>query len=706
MEGLSSAALSWRDPAPILRPRSIAIVGASPSARWVPIFLEQITKGGFRGPLWLINPAYKAIGEVPCYPSVRDTPEVPEHLIMHVATERTLAVLEEAAAAGVKSATIYATGWAESDEAGKARQDKLREFVERTGFAVCGPNCLGFLSVREGVIAYPLRVLEWLNPGGIGAVFQSGALLYPFVRAGGERGAGFSYLISCGNEVGVDAADYMKFLIEDAETKAIALLLEGVRSPEKFRAALEMAVDAGKPVAVMKVGRTERAQASTLTHTGALAGSSRVFDVLCRRYGVARCDTLEQLLETSRLFETARRPAGRRAAMLIFSGALRSQILDLAPAEGIELAQPAAQTIEKFEAVASLDTRIANPLDCGVVQATQAKYMELARLLVEDPGVDLLVIQEHAPDAQRNRSAAALKEIAATTEKPVMVLSETAYSKTPYVEKFTAEAGIPFLQGIDRGLTAIGSLIAHAETLHRRDRAVPAEAAQRRAQRLDMAAGLHGLGAIGTLLEDYGVPVVKRHLARSLEEAVSAAEAIGYPVALKIESRDIAHKSEAGGVHLGLRDADAVRGAWTAMVQALARHAPGARVEEALVARMVEPGLEMSIGVQRDPQFGPVLMVGLGGVWIEVLGDTSLRLLPVDEADARTMIGELKAAPLLGAFRGRAPRDFDALITAMVALSRFAADYAARLDSVEINPLIVHEKGKGATAVDARLVLA
>ena len=698
--------VAWRDPGPILRACSVAIIGASPAARWVQIFLEQIPQAGFRGALWPVNPAYERIGDVPCFPSVRATPQVPEHLLMHVSTERTLPVLEEAAAAGVKSATIYATGWAEADEAGKARQEALRELVERTGLRICGPNCLGFMSVREGLIAYPLRVLEWLKPGGIGVVFQSGALLYPMVRAGGERGAGFSYLVSCGNEVGVDASDYMKFLIDDPQTQAIALLLEGVRSPEKFRAALEIALEAGKPVAVMKVGRTERAQVSALTHTGALAGSSRVFDALCRRYGVARCDTLEQLLESSRLLAEGKRPAGPRAALLLFSGSLRSQILDTAAQAGVELAQPAPATIEKLGAVAPLDLRIPNPLDCGVVQATQPKYMELARLLLDDPGTDLLLVQEHAPDPKRNRSGAALKAIAESSQKPVMVLSETAFSRTPYTERFLAEAGVLFLHGIDRGLKAAGDLIAYGEALRSRGRAQTPVRSVPRAATLELPSGLHGLGSAGPLLERYGVPVVATRRARTAKEALAAADALGYPVALKVESPDIAHKSDAGGVRLGLANATSVRRAWVSMLAEVGRRAPDARAEGALVARMAEPGIEMSIGVQRDSQFGLVLMVGLGGVWIEVLDDVSLRLLPLDEAEARAMIAELKVAPLLGAFRGAPPRDVPALAAAMVALSRLAIDHAENIVSVEVNPLIVHERGRGATAVDARLVLA
>ena len=696
----------WRDPAPMLQARSVAILGASPGARWVQIFLEQIPQAGFRGPVWPVNPAYERIGEARCYASLRDTPEVPEHVLMHVSTGRTLAALEKAAAAGVKSATVYATGWAEADAAGEARQAALRELVDRTGLRLCGPNCLGFLSVREGLIAYPLRVLEWLKPGAIGAVFQSGALLYPFVRAAGERGAGFSYLVSCGNEVGFDVADYMKFLIEDEHTRVIALLLEGVRSPEKFRAALELALAAGKPVAVMKVGRTERARESTLTHTGALAGSSRVFDALCRRCAVARCDSLEQLLETSRLLAACARPAGGRAAVLVFSGSLRSQILDTAADAGVALAQPAAATMEKIAAVDPLDLRIANPLDCGLVQATQAKYVQLGKYLIDDPGVDLLLIQEHAPDARRQRSGAALKTIGEASGKPVVVVSEIAYSGTPYVGQFVAEAGVPFMHGIDRALVATGHLIAYAEAQRRRAGAPKPEAGASRAARgFDMPwpAGLYGLGAVGEALEHYGLPVVERCPARTLDEALAAAQALGYPVALKIESPDIAHKSDAGGVRLGLAGEQDLRSAWQSMHADVARHAPSARVQGALVARMAPPGIEMSVGVQRDPQFGLALMVGLGGVWIEVLGDVSLRLLPVDQAQALEMIGELKAAPLLGAYRGSPPRDVAALAAAMASLSRLALDHAGRLVSVEINPLIVH--GRGALAVDARLLL-
>lgn len=707
MEGIArTAALAWRDPAPILRPRSVAVLGASPNSRWVQIFAEQIPQAGYKGPLWLLNPSHAKIGEVPCYPNVRATPEVPEHLLVLLPAERVVAALEDAASAGVKSATIYATGWAETDAAGKARQEALRALAERTGMRLCGPNCLGTLSVREGLIAYPLRVLEWLAPGGVGAVFQSGALLYPFVRAGGERGAGFSYLVSCGNEVGVDAADYVKFLVEDPGTTAIALLLEGVKAPDKFRAALELALTAGKPVAVLKVGRTERAQASTLTHTGALAGSSRVFDALCRRTGVAQCDSLDELIESSRLLAAGKRPAGRRAAVLLFSGSLRSQILDNAAEQGIELAQPAPATIEKLNACAPLDLRIVNPVDCGYVAATQAEYIKLGGALLEDPGVDLLLLQEHAPDPKRNRSGAALGKLATGTGKPVIVLTETAFSRTLYTEQFLAEAGVLFMHGIDRGLKAVGHLIAHSEAARRHSRRAPIGAPARNAGNLELNAGLHGLGAIGSLLESYGVRVAGWRMARSADEAVDAADALGYPVVLKVESVDIAHKSDAGGVRLGLADAGAVRRAWTAMRSDLARHAPEARIEGALVACMAAPGIEMSIGVQCDPQFGPALMVGLGGVWVEALGDVSLRLLPVDEAEARAMLAELKAAPLLGAFRGAPPRDVQALAAAMIALSRLALDHAGRIVSVEVNPLIVHEDGRGATAVDARLVLA
>lgn len=694
-------AIAWRDPRPILRPASVAVLGASPKSRWVSVFTEQIPAAGYRGPLWLVNPSHSRIGGFPCYPSVRETPQVPEHLLVQLPAERVVPALEDAVAAGVKSATIYATGWAEAGEEGRVRQERLSALVKETGFRLCGPNCLGAISVREGLVQYPLRILEWLRPGGLGAVFQSGALIYPFLRAGGERGCGFSYLVSCGNEVGMDVADYMKFLIDDPGTTAMALLLEGVQAPEKFRAALEQAFSAGKPVAIMKVGRSQRSQESTLTHTGTLAGSSKVFDALCRRYGALLCDNLDELLESGRLLATAKRPAGRRAAMLVFSGSLRSQLLDCAAGNGIELAEPTTATLDALSAIAPLDMRIANPLDCGFVAATQATYMDLGRTLLEDAGVDLLLVQEHAPDAQRNRSPAALKTLADLSDKPVIVLSETAFSATPYVQQFLRQAGVPFMQGIDRGLRATGHLIAHAEALRTQSRARAAPSVRPRR----LAPGLHGLGSIGAMLEAYGVPVVRRRLVHSVAEAAEAAEEIGYPVALKVESPDIAHKSDAGGVRLALGDASAVRNAWTAMHADIARKFPKARINGALVAAMAAPGLEMSIGIQRDPQFGLVLMAGLGGVWIEALGDVSLRLLPVEKWESREMLSELKGATLLGAFRGAPPRDTDALVAAMMALSRFAIDHGDDLAAVEINPLLLYHEGAGALAVDARVVV-
>jgi len=695
----SMTGLQWRDPTPILRARSVGILGASPKSPWVPILTEQIRGAGFKGPLYLINPSYERIGDHPCYPGVGDCPQVPEHLLVLVPAEAVLPALEDAAARGVKSATLYSTGWAEADEAGRARQQQLAALVERTGLALCGPNCLGTISMPEGLIQYPLRVAEWLRLGTVGAIFQSGALLYPFLRAAGERGCGFSYVASAGNEVGSGVADYLKFMVEDPHTRVIAMLLEGLKQPEKFVAGLELALAAGKPVAIMKVGRSEAAAQSTLTHTGALAGSSQVFDALCRRYGVSVCASLDELIETSRLLAQAKLPRGKRAAMLVFSGSLRSHLLDQATEHGMVLAQPAPATLESMAKIAALDMRIANPLDCGSLFTQQARYLDLARLLLDDPGVDLLLLEEHAPDPKRNRDPALFKALADATDKPVVVLPETGFSVTPYAQTFLDAAGLPYMQGVERGLAATGHLIAHAEALRaRRQRGIT----PRRSAPLPV--GLLGMTAIAERLQACGVPVVRQQPARSLDEALAAANAIGYPVVMKVESPDISHKSDVGGVQLALADDAAVQKAWQTIHANVARHAPQAMLDGVLLARMAARGLEMNVGVHRDAQFGLVLMVSLGGVWVEALGDVSLRMLPIDERDAEEMISELKGAVLLGAFRGEAPRDIAALVDTMVALSGFAMDHAAQLESVEINPLMVYAEGEGVLAVDARLV--
>ena len=701
---VSSDKSQWRDPGPMLKAKSVAILGASPSSPWLPIFLEQFNLARYGGPVWLVNPGYEKIGDLRCYPNLGALPQVPEHLLVLLGAERVLPALEEATEAGVRSATLYSIGWGESDEVGKERERALRALIERTGLLVCGPNGLGSASVREGLIAYPLRVMQWLHPGNIGVVFQSGAMLQPFLRCAGERGAGFSYVISCGNECGPDLPDYVRFLVEDAETNAIALLMEGVRYPDKFRAALELARSAGKPVCLLKVSRSERSQVSTLTHTGALAGSQRVLEAMCRQYGVALVDGLDQLIESVRLLCDARRPAGRRAAMLVYSGSLRSQLLDQCAECGVELATLSPQTLETLAAIAPLDLRIQNPLDCGHHWTRQQTYLEFAQTMLDDPNVDLLYIQKEAPDPTRRRSGAAVAALAARTAKPVVGVFDLPFAMTAYARAFIDESNIPYAFGVDRASLAIGHLMDFCDCQRDARNPEPAPAA-RAFPSLSLPAGIHGAGAIGQALDGYGIQFTPQRLASSEEEAVLAAAALGYPVALKIESPDISHKSEAGGVRLELADAFALRQAWRDVMAQTTLRAPEARITGMLVARMAAPGLEMSIGVQRDAQFGLTLMVGLGGVWIEVLGDVSLRLLPISDAQARSMLGKLKTAPLLGGFRGTPARDVDALVVAMQALARFAADQGNRFVSVEINPLIVYAAREGVTAVDARLVL-
>ncbi|MFM9969081.1 MAG: acetate--CoA ligase family protein [Burkholderiales bacterium] len=694
----------WRDPAPIFRARSVGILGASPKSPWLAIFKDQISGGGFQGPLYLINPSYDHIGDSPCYASVRQCPSAPEHLLVLLPAEAVLPALEEAASLGVKSATLYSTGWAEADEAGRLRQEQLADLVARTGMAICGPNCLGAISVREGLIQYPLRVAEWLRPGGVGAIFQSGALLYPFLRAAGERGCGFSYVASAGNEVGCGVADYLKFMVEDASTTVIAMLLEGLKAPANFVAALELAFDAGKPVVIMKVGRSQRAEQSTLTHTGALAGSSAVFDAVCTRYGVLTCDSLDDLIETSRLLAVAKRPRDKRAAFLVFSGSLRSYLLDQAEKNGIALAEPLPSTMESITKLAPLDVRIPNPLDCGSVFTNQSRYIDLARALLADPGVDVLLIEEHPPDPKRNRDPALFKALVETSAKPVIMLPETGFSMTPYAREFLDAAVVPYMQGVDRGLAAVGKLIDHAEMFRmRRSRALATPSAGHASVR-HFSPGLHGMASVAEALNAFGVPVVQQGIASSAENAVTLAREFGYPVVMKIESPDISHKSDVGGVVLDLRDDESVRCAWHDIHTNIAKNAPHASAHGVLVASFAAPGLEMNIGVHRDAQFGLAIMVSLGGVWVEALGDTSLRLLPIDERDARDMLAELKGAILLGEFRGGRPRDVAALVNAMVNLSRFAMDHAEQIESIEINPLMLYAQGKGALALDTRLV--
>jgi len=672
----------------LLRAKSVAIVGASQKGAWPQGIYRNLKGAKFPGGVYLLNPNYTDLYGDKCYPNLAALPEVPEELLVLIPTRAVLGVLEEAARLGTKSATIYTAGFGEGDDAkGKERAQAMKELCERTGMVICGPNCMGSYSVNEGLWTFPTAT-PLLKRGPVGLIFQSGGSLGNWIKGATERGIGFSYAVSSGNEVSLDLVDYLDFLVDDPDTRVITLMIEGIRRPEEFMAVSERALHRGKPILVVKLGRSEMGKRQAISHTGSLAGADEVFDAVCRRLGLIRCPTLEEMTETTLAFMPGRFPKGSRAAIVVNSGGMKGLICDHCDELKTNLAELGQKTKEAVRPLIPAELAVENPLECGVAGfGDEAGFINIVKLHAEDPGVDLLAIHGELPRGQQ-RSAALFKSVMEATEKPVLAFARSTYSCTDESRSFQEEAGMPFLQAIKPTLRALAGLGLYGM---RRELGVPKLAAA-----TGSAADLDGEN-LNRLLERHGIALPRQAMAGTAADAAAKAKEIGFPVAIKLIAAEVIHKTESGAVMLGVKNAEEAQ----AEGQKLLTKTLGRG--HLLIQEMVQ-GTEVLIGARTDPQYGPFLMVGLGGIFVEVLKDVSIRLLPVDEREAREMLKELRGYKVLEGVRGQKPRDVDALVKAMVGLSEIFAGHRNHLSDMEINPMMVREQGRGAVAVDVRLV--
>jgi acetate---CoA ligase (ADP-forming) len=671
----------------LLGAKSVAIVGASPKGRW-PMGIFRNLKKAYGGKVFLINPNYQEIENSPCYPNVAALPEVAEELLILIPTRAVLGTLEEAAKLGTKSATIYTAGFGEGDDAkGKERAQAMKDLCEKTGFVICGPNCMGSYSLDNGLWTFP-TVTPLLKKGPVGLIFQSGGSLGNWVKGASERGIGFTHAVSSGNEVSLDLVDYLSFLIDDPDTKVITLMVEGVRRANEFMAVAEQALNKNKPILVVKLGRSELGKRQAISHTGALAGADEVFDAVCHRLGVIRCPTLEDLTETTLAFMPGRFPRGSRAAIVVNSGGMKGLICDHCDELNTNLAQLSEKTKEAVRPLIPPELVVENPLECGVAGfGDEQNFINIVKFHAEDDGVDLLAIHGELPRGEK-REPQLFKSLADATDKPVLAFGRSTYSCTDESRAFQDEAVLPFLQAIKPTLRALAGLGLYGE---RKISGVP---------KLPPASGdvadLEGEN-LNKLLRSQGIGLPKQAMAGTAADAAAKAKDIGFPVALKLIAAEVVHKTESGAVVLGLKNAEEVQ----AEGQKLLSKTLGRG--HLLIQEMVQ-GTEVLIGTRTDPQYGPFLMVGLGGIFVEVLKDVSIRLLPVDDREARAMLKELRGYKVLEGVRGQGPRDVDALVKAMVGMSEIFAAHSNHLSDMEINPIMVRAQGGGVAAVDVRLI--
>jgi acyl-CoA synthetase (NDP forming) len=683
----------------LLRPRSVAVVGASPNPSFVSMALKNLLRYGYSGSAVAVNPRYDSIDGVPCYPSLLDVPHAVDLAVVGVAAARIPQLLEEAERKGVGALDVITSGFSETGPEGARRQAELSDWAKRTGIVVGGPNCLGLMHVPSGMMALPTNFSKPL-PGAVGVVLQSGMMAPTVLIPLFARGIGVTFAVTTGNEADLEAADFIRYYVEDEQTRVIGVFAEQIKTPERFIEACERAADARKPIVMLKIGRSEAARRAALAHTGSLVGSDDVVDAVLRKLGVSRVASVDELLEQLAVFHSPRLPRGTGLSAIIVSGGAAGLLSDLAPDCGVSFSPLPESTAQALTAVVPEFGNVGNPLDVTGQAVFQTDILRKSiDLLAEAPNVDVIVYGRSHP-ARLDRAspvAQALEESVAKHPEIVFLAMAlvgghyfpSQYPDTPPADPTDMLNGTPFLQGADTGLKAIAALIRYAEFLRSRS-SVPVSA-----PREPRAFGPSPLSERESklLLAEYGIPITRERLATSLDDAVAAARELGYPVALKVEG--LAHKTEAGGVVLNVGDDAAV-----AQSYARLKTVPGGR--GVLVQEMVNGGVELLLGMTHDPQFGPIIAVGLGGIFVELLDDVQLLIPPVTEADARAALSRLRGIQVLHGARGRPPGDIVALVDTLVRFSELCVDVQDRVDEIDINPLIVLEHG--VRAVDALIV--
>jgi acyl-CoA synthetase (NDP forming) len=701
----------------LTEPRNAVLVGANDRpGSWAWRVLRNLKQYEFPQPLYLLNPRRTEIGGERCYPDFKSLPEPPDHLVVLVPAPGVPEVLRSGAAAGARSATVFSSGFGEaynSDAAPLGRE--LKAVIAETGLAVSGPNCMGNICAKTRLVTLSEDRPLLLREGPIALVGQSGGMMIFLNAALEERGMNAEYLITSGNEAGLGIPDYIAFFSDQPELKVIIVYIEAIADIEKFKAACRMARAAGKAVVAVKLGQSESGRNAAMAHTASLAGSIEAFDAVAADLGIVRADTLDDAVEISELLVHTGAPGGRRLGAITLSGAFRGLLYDAAERNGLQFPKLADATLEKLNAILGVGSLVSNPIDGGFgVLSSDDNYKASIAALQADPNIDMILIQENLPrETGSDRAERYIHTVEAIVAggapKPIAIITPVSHSQSDYSRALRAQVPhVSFLLEVNKSLRAIAS-VARRDELERlagaatRTAATPTEAAAAARVRMLAKNGAAALDEVESkaLIRAYGIPTPTEIAVRSPDDAVKAARQIGYPVVLKAVAAKLLHKSDAGAVALHLSDDDAVRAAYARIAENV-RRAGIATLDAMLVCQQISGGLELVLGLNRDPEMGLVVMAGSGGVLLELTKDVAFAAPPITREKARAMIERTHAARLLRGYRSSPVLDTDAIVNALIALGRIAEDLADVVQSIDINPFVVLPRG--GFALDALVV--
>lgn len=693
--------------AKLLKPRTIAVVGASEKegfggdvCRNILEYTEDLSR------VFFVNPKRDKVFGHPCFHTVTELPENIDLLILCTPQKTILPLMEEGAKKGCGGAVIFASGYGEvgTDE-GREKERQLLARAKELGIAVMGPNCAGYVNYIDNVQAFAFISEKRDRKGNVGVVSQSGQLCLSMMDCPSMR---FSYSISAGNAKGIQMEDYMEFLVDDEDTKVISLYIEGVKSPEKFVKVLKKAAQMRKPIVVLKAGRSVKGQAIAASHTGSLSGMDASFDAILKKFGAIRADDLEELMALSQLLSTIPElPKISGFASMNLSGGETGICADVGYLNGIMYPDFTEETIHKLKELLPDYATPNNPLDMTASLSYDAElYANALKTVMDDPNIGMVLIgytllDEIADPAIYYMYEGMKKVVKAkgTSCKPMAIIPFAENTRNREYQQKLLEIGIPILPPpvyAFRVLKKLSEYVQFDYNTVNGNVKLPK---------------LHGKQTYAlseheskTELKEYGIPVAKEQVLNSLDEIHEAAKQMPGPWALKIESSDILHKSDVGGVVLNISDIGSAENAYIRIMENIKQNCPRAKINGILMTSMMKPGVEMILGVNSDPQFGPMLMVGMGGVFVEVFKDVAVCPAPVNREEAMKMLKTLKAYRLLNGYRGNKKCDLDALCETIVRISEFAASNKDTLKELDINPLFVYPEGEGVGVADSLIV--
>src|SRR5664280_456573 len=680
----------------MLHPRNIVLVGATDKpGNYAERIWNNLIKYGFEGGLYPVNAKRETIWGVPCYKDFASLPDKPDHVLVLVPARFAVQVIREAAAAGARSATIVTSGFSElQDDESQKLAAELQLAIRETGLAVTGPNCLGNLSAGEKLFTNIDDRIVTMEAGPVAIAGQSGAIVMAIRQALEDRGVGVGYMVTTGNEAGLETPDLMAYFAADPSVRVIVVYLEGVRNTLGFRMACKAARAAG------------------MAHTGALAGAIETFDAISTREGVIRVSGLDELIETTECFVHADPPKGDRLAAVTLSGGKRGLLIDAFHAAGLNFAALSQNASAKLAKMLGPGSIVGNPLDAGFAAVVDPSvYMQSIKIMIDDPDTDIVIIDAELPKAPhelRERNLRIVNEMAGAASKPVVYISTMSIGFTEFTKSLRKSLPhIAVMQGLDRAVGAIKALIDYASLRKEVPDTVSSSSAAARATLERTLKNARGAAldevASKKLLKAYGIPVSQEAIAQTAAEAVKIAKKIGFPVVAKVVSADILHKSDIGGVVLNINNGAEVKKAFNDITTRVRKLKSKPKLEGILIAQQVKAELELVVGASLDAEMGPVVLFGTGGVDIELMKDVALAGAPLDAAEAKDLINRTKAGVKLKGYRGKPALHEASAVKALVGLSNLMADAGTRIASIDINPFLINTRT--GVAVDALIVL-